>query len=126
MVIFRALRSPELDLICLNIFSATSTSLPPPTRCACWIAGRMHIPVAHGADHRSRDRRAGAIRAWRGRSGNVHLPPPTTRAITQPAAADCGANHAVPGEITLVPIGPLTNIALALRLEPGTSECGRC
>jgi purine nucleosidase len=30
---------------------------------------------------------------------------------------------AAPGEITLVPIGPLTNVALALLLEPRVAEC---
>ena len=30
--------------------------------------------------------------------------------------------RAHPGEVTLVPVGPLTNIALALRLEPHITE----
>ena len=33
--------------------------------------------------------------------------------------------RANPGEITLAPVGPLTNIALALRLEPRINRMGR-
>jgi inosine-uridine nucleoside N-ribohydrolase len=55
--------------------------------------------------------------------GNVHLPAPTTAPHDQSAAAIIVEQvMAAPGAITLVPVGPLTNIALALRLEPRIIE----
>jgi inosine-uridine nucleoside N-ribohydrolase len=30
--------------------------------------------------------------------------------------------HTYPGEVTLVPVGPLTNLGLALRLDPGIAS----
>ena len=52
--------------------------------------------------------------------GNVHLPPPPAgRAVDGSAAAFIIEQvMAARGEITLVPLGPLINLALALRLEP--------
>jgi len=51
--------------------------------------------------------------------GNINLPPPQGRAVDQPAAQFIVERvMAQPGEVTLVPIGPLTNLALALALEP--------
>ena len=51
------------------------------------------------------------------------LPQPRGRPIGQNAAAFIVETvMANPGEVTLVPIGPLTNIALALRLEPAIVE----
>lgn len=55
--------------------------------------------------------------------GYAHLPAPITTPIKQHAV-----NFLIdkvlesPGEITIVPIGPLTNIALAIRLEPRFAE----
>jgi purine nucleosidase len=55
--------------------------------------------------------------------GEVYLPEPTTASDPRPAAqfiVDMVMQH--PGEITLAPVGPLTNIALALLLEPRIVE----
>lgn len=55
--------------------------------------------------------------------GYAHLPAPITAPVKQHAV-----NFLIdkvlesPGEITIVPIGPLTNIALAIRLEPRFAE----
>ncbi len=52
--------------------------------------------------------------------GNYSNRPPTTRDIeAEPAAvALVEMAHAHPGELTLIALGPLTNIALACRLDP--------
>src|SRR5690606_24064883 len=52
--------------------------------------------------------------------GDVGYPPPSRGAAPDRDAAEfiVEAARARPGEVTLVPIGPLTNLALALRLEP--------
>ena len=51
--------------------------------------------------------------------GNINLPDPESSAVASSAAEfiveRCAAT---PGDITLIAVGPLTNIALALRLDP--------
>ena len=123
MAIFFALRSPELDVIGLTtIFGNVRTDLATTNALRLLeIAGRTDIPVAKGADNPLAAPFEGPVPFVHGDDGqgNAHLPPPQTRAIDQPAAAFIVEQiMAAPGEITLVPIGPLTNIALALRLEP--------
>jgi purine nucleosidase len=123
MAIFLALRSPELDVIGLTtIFGNQHTSLSTTNALRLLeIAGRADIPVAHGAEKPLVREYRGPVPFIHGEDGqgNVHLPPPSSAAISQKAAAfivDQVMN--APNEITLVPIGPLTNIALALHLEP--------
>lgn len=123
MAIFLALKSPELDLLGLTtIFGNVRT--PRATLNALKlldIAGRPDIPVAQGANHaliHNFDSPAEEVHGADGQ-GNLNLPPTTRSPVTQSAAqfiVDAVLAH--PGEVTLVPIGPLTNIALALRLEP--------
>lgn len=124
MAIFYALASPEFEVLGLTtIFGNAHT--PTCTTNALRlleIAGRPDIPVAEGA-HRplAMDFRGPAdfVHGTDGQ-GNVYGPAPTTRAL------DIDAAHflietvrAHPGEITLVPLGPLTNVALAMLLDPG-------
>lgn len=51
--------------------------------------------------------------------GNTHLPAPARAPEREPAAAALVRLAAArPGELTLVAVGPLTNLALALQLDP--------
>ena len=123
MAIFLALTSPELDVIGLtavfgnvDVGTATTNALR-----LLDIAGRSDIPVSRGAAHPL----AGTVRGYafdvhgEDGQGNVFLPPPAAQPVDQAAAVFIvGQVMAAPGEVTLVPIGPLTNLALALRLEP--------
>lgn len=123
MAIFMALRSPELEVIGLTtIFGNVETHLATKNALRLLeIAGRTDIPVARGADHPLAGSFLGPVPFVHGDDGqgNLHLPPPKTKAISGSAAAFIVEQvMKAPGEITLVPIGPLTNIALALRLEP--------
>lgn len=127
MAIFFALSSPELDVIGLTTVFG-NVHVPLATQNALRlleIAGRTDIPVAQGAADSlvgDYDHPPAYIHGADGQ-GDVNLPPPTTRAIDQTAAAfivEQVMRH--PGEIILVPIGPLTNIALALRLEPRIAQ----
>jgi len=123
MAIFFALRSPELDLIGLTtIFGNVHTHLATTNALRLLeIAGRTDIPVAHGADNPLTEPYLGPVPFVHGDDGqgNLHLPPPATQPIQQSAAQFIVDQiMRAPGEITLVPVGPLTNIALALRLEP--------
>jgi uridine nucleosidase len=123
MAIFLALASPELDVIGLTtIFGNVHTELATTNALRLLeIAGRTEIPVAKGAENPLTRPYAGPVSFVHGEDGqgNVFLPPPETKAVRERAATFIVEQvMAHPGEITLVPIGPLTNMALAMRLEP--------
>ncbi len=127
MAIYLALRSPELDVIGLTtIFGNVHTDLATTNALRLLeIAGRSDIPVAKGADNPLAVPFGGPVPFVHGDDGqgNVFLPPPTSKAIDQTAAEFLVEQIMTsPGEITLVPLAPLTNIALALRLEPRIAE----
>jgi inosine-uridine nucleoside N-ribohydrolase len=123
MAIFLALRSPEVSVIGLTtIFGNVHTDLATVNALRLLeIAGRNDIPVAHGASAPLTRAYAGPVAFIHGDDGqgNVYLAPASSQAISQPAAEFIVEQILnAPGEITLVPVGPLTNIALALQLEP--------
>jgi inosine-uridine nucleoside N-ribohydrolase len=127
MAIFFALRSPELDVIGLTtIFGNVTTELATTNALRLLeIAGRTDIPVVRGADDPIAVPFGGPVPFVHGDDGqgNTFLPPPTTTPHAGTAAAFIVEQiMRAPGEITLVPIGPLTNIALALRLEPRIAQ----
>jgi len=124
MAIFLALASAELDVIGLTtIFGNVETELATTNALRLLeLAGHHEIPVAKGAAAPLTRPFAGPVPFVHGEDGqgNVFLPPPETQAVPEAAAAFMARQvMAHPGEITMVPIGPLTNIALALRREPG-------
>ena len=123
MAIFFALCSPELELLGLTtIFGNVHTKLATKNALRLLeIAGRTDIPVAHGADDALTGDFEGPVPFVHGEDGqgDIFLPDPARAPIDLSAAQFIVEQlRANPGEITLVPIGPLTNIALALRLEP--------
>jgi inosine-uridine nucleoside N-ribohydrolase len=84
------------------------------------LANRCDIPVAGGAKHPLNQRLITA-ELWHGRNGlgNVELPAPKCKADPR-FGPDIIIEllHKYPHEITLVPVGPLTNIALAVSKDP--------
>jgi len=123
MALLLILRSPELQLEGVTTVFGNS-SVDNCTRNALAVlelGGRPDVPVARGA-HRP------LLRPYRGKGstvhgenglGNVDMPPPKTKPVSAPAAQFIVEQvMAAPGEIGLVAVGPLANLALAVRLEP--------
>lgn len=123
MAILFALQSPELEVVGLTtVFGNVYTDLATQNALRLLeFAGRPDLPVAHGADLpliTPLEYVADFVHGVDG-LGNTYPPPAQRRAIDRPAAQFIVETvMAQPGEITLVPVGPLTNIALALALEP--------
>lgn len=124
MSIQAALRSPEVRIEALTtVFGNRGVGMT--TRNALINleqAERTDIPVASGASKPlSRNYVEPEVPGPHGRDGlgDCRWPPPRARAIETPAAALI-VEHVLrsPGEITLLAIAPLTNLALALALEP--------
>lgn len=127
MAILLALKSPELEVVGLTtIFGNVYTDLATQNALRLLeFAGRPDIPVAHGAEAPLIAPLEAVADFVHGRDGlgNINLPPPQGQPIDKPAAQFIvDTVMAQPGKITLVPIGPLTNLALALALEPRLVE----
>src|SRR5882724_601870 len=122
LALMLALNSPELDVRAITVVPGNVTAemgLENALRMVS-LAGRCDIPVAAGAQHPLFQKLITA-EFWHGKNGlaNIELP-----------ASKCKVDgrfgpdliiqliHASPHEITLVPIGPLTNIALAIEKDP--------
>lgn len=127
MAIFFALCSPELEVVGLTtIFGNVHTDLATVNALRLLeIAERTAIPVAKGAQHpltRPFEGPAPYVHGEDGQ-GNIFLPEPAGAPIDLSAAQFIVERlRANPGEITLVPVGPLTNIALALHIEPRIAD----
>jgi inosine-uridine nucleoside N-ribohydrolase len=117
-----ALASPELELLGVTTVAGNQT-LEKTTANAIRVlefAGRADIPVAAGAD--------GPLVREPSVAANVHgetgldgpdLPPPQSTPVNR-HAADFLADkiREAGGGVTLIPVGPLTNVALMLALHP--------
>jgi purine nucleosidase len=117
-----AMRSPELKIEGITPVAGNvplELTLPNALRMV-EIAGRTDIPVAAGAKVPLFRRLVTAEYAHgnNGLAGAV-FPEPKTKPIDEPAAAFIRrVVRAHPGEVTLITLGPLTNIGEALNLDP--------
>ena len=124
LAIFVALNSPELDVLGLTtVFgnAITSTCTENALR-LLEIAKRTDIPVAEGAHLPLNGNLRGAASFVHGENGqgNVELKPPANKTLEIDAVTFLKNQIEVqPNEITLVPVGPLTNIANLLTNHPG-------
>jgi inosine-uridine nucleoside N-ribohydrolase len=127
MALMLALQSPELEILGVttvagneSVERATSDALR-----MLEIAGRADIPVYVGADmplvHEKSDFAVASYGNW---YSDEPPPEPHGGFATKQAEDETAASFIVdavlarPGEITIIAIGPLTNIAQAIRQEP--------
>jgi inosine-uridine nucleoside N-ribohydrolase len=121
LALLLAMRSPELKIEGITPVAGNvplELGLPNALRMV-EIANRTDIPVAPGAKAPLLRRLVTATYAHgeNGLGGTV-FPEPTTKPIAEPAAEFIRRIvRKFPGEVTLIPIGPLTNIATALMLD---------
>ena len=122
LALMLALNSPELDVRAITVVPGNVTAqmgLENALRMVS-LANRCDIPVAAGAQHPIFQKLITA-EFWHGKNGlaNVELPPSKCK-VNPRFGPDLIIQlvHGSPHEITLVPVGPLTNIALAVEKDP--------
>ena len=123
LALLYAAASPDADLIAATCVSGNveAEQVGINTRTVLELAGRMDVEVAMG-------RQIPLVRPLETTPethgpqglGHAELPPPS-KPLSERHAVDLILEEASrrPGEITLVTLGPLTNLALAVQREPG-------
>ncbi len=125
VAIFLALASPELDVVGLTTVFGNA-EVETTTRNALRlleIAGRGDIPVAAGTSGPLASAYHGPVPHIHGADGQgeTHLPPPVAQPDDKTAVELLIEVSREPG-LTVLTLGPLTNLALALRQDPGLAD----
>jgi purine nucleosidase len=129
LAILLALASPELRLEALTVVIGNCTTAQGVVNAlsVLELAGATHVPVAPGLDRPLLQPVLTAPETHGNTGlGYAQLPRPRQKPTSQ-HAVDLLIERvmAAPGEITLVAIGPLTNLAMAIRREPAMVEAVR-
>jgi purine nucleosidase len=119
-----ALLHPEIEIVAIttvwgNVSVETTTA---NALRMIEMAGQRQIPVARGAARPLLGPEPSFTGIVHGRDGqgNTNLPAPKLRTVAEPAAQLLvRLAHEQPGELTLIPVGPMTNVGAALALDPG-------
>jgi len=123
MAILFALRRPGIRLEALTtVFGNTDVDTATVNALRILeLAGRSEIPVARGASRsllRPFTKAADHVHGKNG-LGGIELPEPRSRPVSETASdLIIRMARANPGEITLCPVGPITNVAVALTRAP--------
>jgi len=123
MAILLALTSPEVDVRAFTVVGGNvpeAQGLDNALRLVS-LAGRCDIPIAGGAP-RPLAQRLITAEFVHGKNGMGDLELPASRCTADKRFGPdliIEMVRAMPGQLTLVPVGPLTNIALAVLKDPG-------
>ncbi len=117
------LGSPEIHLVGIGTVSGNTeaSQAAENTLRLLWLAGQTDIPVAIGATHFLTRKYGGAPTEIHGDNGigNRDLPKVNATPVTESAAemiVRLAKEQA--GELEVITVGPMTNLALALQLDP--------
>lgn len=122
LAILLAVNSPELEVEALTVVPGNVVAKQGLENALKLVslAGRCDIPVAGGARHPLNQRTYTAT-YWHGKNGLADIELPLSNCRVDPRFGPdliIELVHKYPHEITLIPIGPLTNIALAVSKDP--------
>jgi inosine-uridine nucleoside N-ribohydrolase len=122
MAILLALNSPELKVEALTVVPGNvdgRQGLENALKIVS-LAGRCDVPVAGGAQH-PLDQKLVTAQFWHGKNGLANVELPASKCKADPRFGPdliIQLVHQYPHQITLIPVGPLTNIALAVSKDP--------
>jgi purine nucleosidase len=123
MAIFYGLLSPDIDVVGIStVWGNTQVEKTTEnTLRLLEIVNQPNVPVAKGAAKPllgPLPRGAGGVHGDDGQ-GNTNLPPPTLEPTGESGADQIiRLAHEHPGELILVPTGPMTNVGIALAKDP--------
>jgi purine nucleosidase len=119
-----ALTDPRLDVVAITVVWG-NVSLEVATASVLRVleaAGRTDVPVAVGLGGPigpAPELRPATFIHGEDGLGDTFLPPPSTRAVNEPALELLARMvHERPGEIAIVPIGPLSNLGAIVTSDP--------
>lgn len=122
LAVLYAFKSPQFDVVGLTtIFGNVETPLATLNALRLLDIVGADVPVAEGAIKPLYSKKLPTPDFVHGKDGfgEIYLPPSDRKPLDETAAEFIVRTvMASPGEITLVVLGPMTNIALALALEP--------
>jgi inosine-uridine nucleoside N-ribohydrolase len=122
MAIILALNSPEFKVEALTVVPGNvdgRQGLENALKIVS-LAGRCDVMVAGGAQHPLNQKLITA-QFWHGKNGLANVELPASKCKADPRFGPdliIELIHKYPHEITLIPVGPLTNIALAVSKDP--------
>jgi purine nucleosidase len=128
MAVFYGLLSPNIEVVALScVWGNIGVDLTTTnTLRLLEMLGRPEIPVAKGADkplvYPKWPPGGPGVHGSDGQ-GNLNLPAPSLQPVKETAAElIVKLAHQYPGELTLVPTGPLTNVATAVLADPSIAK----
>jgi len=122
MAIILALNSPEFKVEALTVVPGNVDARQGLENAlkVVSLAGRCDVVVAGGAQHPLNQKLITA-QFWHGKNGLANVELPASKCKADPRFGPdliIEMIHRYPHEITLIPVGPLTNIALAVSKDP--------